>query len=199
MLSCSKTNWFPHSPPLPPLPPRFSKTLTRVYPHLPLLCNLGTPTVMDTLLRGSEWEPSPAAPATVLTMNPNQPFRWLPTTLLRLRSSSLVVRLSRVSREQGEAAPVPSAGHMLPAVQLPVALWEWVSRWNMTSGFQPGMHHVPTTSLYTLPCFVAVHCNLSMSWHLGTGLGGFPQRMSTMPLSILGLLSLDEKSKSAVT
>lgn len=92
-------------------------------------------------------------------------------TLLRLQSSSLVVSLSRVSKEQGEAAPVPSAGHMLPAVQLPVALWEWVSRWNMTSGFQPGMHHVPTTSLYALPCFVAVHCNLSISWHLGAELG----------------------------
>ncbi len=30
-----------------------SKTLTGVSPDLPLLCNLGTPTVMDTLLRGS--------------------------------------------------------------------------------------------------------------------------------------------------
>lgn len=56
-------------------PSSLSKTLTRVSPDLSLLCNLGTPTVMDTLLRGSEWEPSPTAPATVLSKTPDQIIR----------------------------------------------------------------------------------------------------------------------------
>lgn len=52
------------------LPRLASKLSLEFSPHLPLQCNLGFPTVMDT--HTHEWEPSPAAPATILWKNPNQ-------------------------------------------------------------------------------------------------------------------------------
>lgn len=49
-------------------PSCLSKSLTGVSRDLPLLCNLGTPTVMETLLRGTD-------SVTLLSKNPNLFFR----------------------------------------------------------------------------------------------------------------------------
>lgn len=111
-----------HPPPSPlPLPsPSQSKTLAGVSPDLPLLCNLGTPTVMDTLLRSSEWEPSPGTPATVLSENPNKPLRELPA-----------LRLS-------PAAPALPCGRRCHS-----EIWRWPRSHRCTRGTASPLHQPP--------------------------------------------------------
>lgn len=77
--------------------------------------------------------------------------------------------------------------HLLPS------LWMWVSEWNMASSPEPKMHrehHVSALSLVLLR-----PPSLAPANQLTPGRQGAPRRTTAVPLSILELQSVDEKTE----
>lgn len=111
---------------LHPPAPVLSQTLTRVSPDLLLLCYLGTPTVMDTLLRGLRVGIQP-----------------LPLQLVNISFSDLLWASTKTWRLLRECETETGPGEtkrkglslclllqrMLPAVHLKRSLWKLVSDW----------------------------------------------------------------------